>query len=262
MNTFKNKLVFITGASSGIGKAIAYELATHGANLILTAPSTEPLESIASELQSTYKINVTVLYGDLIDADTPQKLYNEIKSLGLSVDVLVNNAGFGKFANFLEEDLSTYLHMTQVNINVLMSLSYLFLPEMLAKKSGGIINLSSTGALHACPYIAVYCATKAFVLSFSEALYGEYAHRGLTVLALLPGNTATNFHEVAHVNTKGMTFDSPEKVAKQAVESFLNKKSYKIVGTGAYLQSFIPRMLPRKTMVNMVSKAMNKIVNG
>lgn len=262
MDTLKNKLVFVTGASSGIGKALAYELAANGAHLVLTAPKNELLDLIAEDLRSKFAINVYVVFGDLSEKDTPNRLYNEIKALGLSVDVLINNAGFGKFANFLDEDISTYLQMTQVNINALMELSYLFLPEMLDKKSGGIINLSSTGGLHACPYTAVYCATKAFVLSFSEALYGEYADRGLTVLALLPDNTATEFHKIANVNTQGMSFDTPEKVAKDGLQAFLNKKSYKIVGIKGYLMSFIPRILPRRAMVKMVSKAMNKIVNG
>ncbi|KFF15816.1 SDR family NAD(P)-dependent oxidoreductase [Flavobacterium hydatis] len=262
MKTVKNKTALITGASSGIGEAFAYELAKQGANLILTARSEDKLQTLASKISKEYNVKVSVFTGDLLQKDTPQNLYNQIKKAGLSVDLLVNNAGFGKWVNFLDESTKGYDEMIEININALVKLCHLVLPEMLQKGDCGIINVASTGALQPCPYVATYCASKSFVLDFSEALYGEYSKRGVTITALCPGNTTTGFQSVAKANTKGMTADTPETVAKQGISALLKDKSFKIVGTANYLQSFLPRLLPRKTVINIVSKMMNAKVNG
>lgn len=262
MKTVKNKTALITGASSGIGEAFAYELAKQGANLILTARSADKLQILASKISKEYNVKVFVFTGDLLQKDTPQKLYNQIKQAGLSVDLLVNNAGFGKWVNFLDESMEGYDEMIEININALVKLCHLVLPEMLKKGDCGIINVASTGALQPCPYVATYCASKSFVLDFSEALYGEYSKKGVTITALCPGNTTTGFQSVAKANTKGMTADTPETVAKQGISALFKNKSFKIVGTVNYLQSFLPRLLPRKTVINIVSKMMNAKVNG
>jgi short-subunit dehydrogenase len=262
MKTLKNKTALITGASSGIGEAFAYELAKQGANLIITARSEDKLQILAHKISKEHNVQVIVFIGDLLQKDTPQKLYNQIKQAGLSVDLLVNNAGFGKWVNFLDESMKGYDEMIEININALVKLCHLVLPEMLQKGDCGIINVASTGALQPCPYVATYCASKSFVLDFSEALYGEYSKRGVTITALCPGNTTTGFQSVAKANTKGMTADTPETVAKQGISALLKDKSFKIVGTANYLQSFLPRLLPRKTVINIVSKMMNAKVNG
>lgn len=262
MKTLKNKTALITGASSGIGEAFAYELAKQGANLIITARSEDKLQILAHKISKEYNVQVTVFTGDLLQKDTPQKLYNQIKQAGLSVDLLVNNAGFGKWVNFLDESMEDYDEMIEININALVKLCHLVLPDMLKKGDCGIINVASTGALQPCPYVATYCASKSFVLDFSEALYGEYSKRGVTITALCPGNTTTGFQSVAKANTKGMAADTPETVAKQGISALLKNKSFKIVGTTNYLQSFLPRLLPRKAVINIVSKMMNAKVNG
>lgn len=262
MKTIKNKTAFITGASSGIGEAFAYELAKQGANLILTARSEDKLQVIARKITKEYNVKVTVLTGDLLQKETPQKLYNQIKQAELSVDLLVNNAGFGKWVNFLDESIEDYEDMIEINVNALVKLCHLVLPDMLKKGDCGIINVASTGALQPCPYFAVYCASKSFVLDFSEALQGEYSKHGITITALCPGNTTTGFQSVAKANTKGMAADTPETVAKQGISTLLKNKSFKIVGTANYLQSFLPRVLPRKTMIDIVSKMMNGKVNS
>lgn len=262
MKTVKNKTVLITGASSGIGEAFAYELAKKGANLIITARSEDKLKILASKISKKYNVEVTIFTGDLLKKDTPVKLYNQIKQAGLSVDLLINNAGFGKWTNFLEESIDGYEEMIEININALVKLCYLVLPEMLEKGDCGIINVASTGALQPCPYVATYCASKSFVLNFSEALYGEYHKKGVTITALCPGNTTTGFQAIAKANTKGMSADSSETVAKEAISALLKNKSFKIVGTMNYLQSFLPRLLPRKSVINIVQKMMNDKVNG
>ncbi|KIA94441.1 MULTISPECIES: SDR family NAD(P)-dependent oxidoreductase [unclassified Flavobacterium] len=262
MKTLKNKTALITGASSGIGEAFAYELAKQGVNLIITARSEDKLQILAHKISKEHNVQVTVFTGDLLQKDTPQKLYNQIKQAGLSVDLLVNNAGFGKWVNFLDESMEDYDEMIEININALVKLCHLVLPDMLKKGDCGIINVASTGALQPCPYVATYCASKSFVLDFSEALYGEYSKRGVTITALCPGNTTTGFQSVAKANTKGMAADTPETVAKQGISALLKNKSFKIVGTTNYLQSFLPRLLPRKAVINIVSKMMNAKVNG
>lgn len=261
MKTVKNKTVLVTGASSGIGEAFAYELAKQGANLIITARSEDKLQTIANKIRNEYNVKVTVFIGDLLHKDTPQKLYNQIKQAGLSVDLLVNNAGFGKWVNFLDESIEDYDKMIEININALVKLCHLVLPDMLQKGDCGIINVASTGALQPCPYVATYCASKSFVLNFSEALHGEYSKRGVTITALCPGNTTSGFQLIAKANTKGMDADTPETVAKQGISALLKNKSFKIVGTANYLQSFLPRLLPRKMMINIVSRMMNAKVN-
>lgn len=261
MKTVKNKTVLITGASSGIGEAFAYELAKQGANLIITARSKDKLQELANKIHKEYNVQVTVLTGDLLLKETPQKLYDQIKQAGLSVDLLINNAGFGKWVNFLDESIEDYDKMLEININALVKLCHLVIPDMLKKGDCGIINVASTGALQPCPYVATYCASKSFVLNFSEALHGEYSKRGVTITALCPGNTTTGFQLVAKADTKGMTADTPETVAKQGIASLLKNKSFKIVGTTNYLQSFLPRLLPRKMMINIVSGMMNAKVN-
>lgn len=261
MKTIKNKTALITGASSGIGEAFAYELAKQGTNLILTARSEEKLDLLASKISKEYNIKVNVFAGDLLQKDTPYKLYNQIKQADLSVDILINNAGFGKWTNFLDESIQQYEDMIEININALVKLCHLILPDMLKKGDGGIINVASTGALQPCPYVAAYCASKSFVLNFSEALYGEYHKKGITITALCPGNTTTGFQSVARANTKGMTADTPKEVAKQGIKALLKDKSFKIVGSMNYVQSFLPRFLTRKAMINVVSGMMNSKVN-
>ncbi|SCY53180.1 hypothetical protein SAMN02927916_2446 [Flavobacterium anhuiense] len=262
MKTIKNKTALITGASSGIGEAFAYELAKQGANLILTARSKDKLDLLAKKIAAAYHVKVNVFEGDLLKKETPQQLYDNIKQAGLSIDLLVNNAGFGKWTNFLDQTMEEYEDMVEININALVKLSYLVLPDMIKKKDCGIINVASTGALQPCPYVAAYCASKSFVLNFSEALYGEYNHKGVTITALCPGNTTTGFQAVAKANTNGMAADTPETVAKQGIQALLKNKSFKIVGRMNYAQSFLPRFLTRKTMIKVVTGMMNSKVNG
>lgn len=262
MKAIKNKTALITGASSGIGEAFAYELAKQGSHLILTARSQDKLNFLADKISREYNVKVDVFAGDLLQKDTPSKLYSQIKQKGLSIDILINNAGFGKWTNFLDETPQQYEDMIEININALVKLCHLVLPDMLQKREGAIINVASTGALQPCPYVAVYCASKSFVLDFSEALYGEYSKKGITITALCPGNTTTGFQSVAKANTKGMPADTPHEVAKQGIKALLQNKSFKIVGKMNYVQSFLPRFLTRKAMINVVSSMMNSKVNG
>ncbi|WP_300674719.1 SDR family oxidoreductase [Soonwooa sp.] len=262
MTKFLYKTALVTGASSGIGKAFAYELAKKGVNLVLTARSQNKLEEIKNDLKSKYQIEVTYLVADLSDPNASQAIYDQLSELHINIDLLINNAGIGKWSNFLDQSIKTYEEMIQLNISSLVKLCQLFIPNMLKNKNGGIINIASTGALQPCPYIAVYCASKAFVLNFSESLYGEYLDKGITVTAICPGNTETGFQKEANADTSGMSFETPEMVAKQSLDALIKKKNNKIIGFGNRMQSILPRLLPRKTVITIVKNMMNKKVNS
>lgn len=250
---FEGATVLITGASSGIGEAFAHNLAKQGANLILTARSEDKLAQVADKLREKYRISVHVFPVDLILPDAPRQLFERIKAGGLSVDVLVNNAGFGKWAHFLGESLDTYDQMLSLNIDALVRLTYLCVPDMLAHGKGGVINVASTAAFQPIPYQAVYAASKTFVLSFTEALAGEYRERGVRFLALCPGNTATNFMSTANANTTGMPSAMPEEVAEAGLAAFLKGKSYHVHGRANYLTSLLPRVLSRASIIKIVA---------
>ena len=253
IKSFKGTTVLITGASSGIGEAFARNLAARGANLILSARSEDKLVRIAEELKRKHPISVQVFPADLSGIEAPERLFEQIKENHLSVNVLINNAGFGKWAHFLAEDPDTYQKMLFLNINALVRLTHLYLPEMLSRGTGGVINVASTAAFQPLPFQAVYGASKAFVLNFTEALSGEYRERGLRFLALCPGNTATNFFAVANADASGMSFATPLEVAAAGLNAFLRGRSYHVPGVANYLKSLLPRVFPRTTVVKIAA---------
>lgn len=262
MNTkvFAGSTVLVTGASSGIGEAFVRSLAARGANLILTARSKDKLNQIAEELREKHRISVHVFPADLIEPGAPQQLLASIKASGLAVDILINNAGFGKWAHFLGESLDTYEQMLSLNMIALVKLTYLCLPDMLARGYGGVINVASTAAFQPAPYIAVYSATKAFVLSFTEALAGEYREHDIRILALCPGYTDTNFNAIAHVHAPGIRFAIPEAVAEAGLNAFVNNKSYLVHGCPNYLTSLLPRILSRGAVIKIVANMFKRKV--
>lgn len=262
LRTFKGKTALITGASSGIGEAFAHKLAAEGCHLILTARTASRLELTAAMLRDKYQVKVACYPGDLCERNTPAMLWEKSRQDGWHVDILVNNAGFGKWAHFLNEGLDTYEGMVQVNIDAVVKLTHLFLPAMLERGSGAILNIASTGSFQPCPYVAVYCATKAFLLSFSEALYGEYYQRGITVTAVCPGNTQTEFFAVANADTKGMPFDTPARVAGEGLRAVLKGRNYTVVGFSNYMQSLSGRFFSRRTMINIVKKMFGKRIQA
>lgn len=264
MQNYKGLTVLVTGASSGIGKSFATALAAKGAHLVITARSAGALQGLADQLRSKYGVNVMVVPLDLGVAGQAQVLYKAIKNAGIQVDVVVNNAGFGKWGGFTDIDVAAYQQMLSLNVNSLMELCYLFLPEMAARKSGGVINVGSTAALVPVPYAAVYAASKAFVLSLSESLYGEYAPLGVTVMALCPGGTASNFASVARPDNAPVgttTAASPDDVAEVALTAFLQKRSYVVPGMGNYINAVVlPRLMTRQMLIGVIANMWRKIV--
>jgi short-subunit dehydrogenase len=187
----------VTGASSGIGEAFARALASRSMNLLLTAlPADEPLlETIAHDLSSKYGIRTAVVVMDLAVPGAASLLQSEADRLGFDPDLLVNSAGFGITGRFVDSRLEDQLRMVRVNVEALVSLVGLYLPRMVARGHGDIINVASTAALSPLPYFGVYAACKAFVLSFSNALWAEHRNQGIRVAAVCPGPVLTKFHE-------------------------------------------------------------------
>ncbi|RUS94356.1 hypothetical protein DSM107003_38890 [Trichormus variabilis SAG 1403-4b] len=185
----------VTGASGGIGKAFAEELAARQTNLVLIARSAEKLEEIATQLQQKHNVKVEIIAKDLTDPNATNDVFDLIKAKGLTIDLLINNAGFGDYGDFAERDGQRQLNMIQLNIMALVDLTHKFLPLMRERRSGSIINVSSIAGFQPMPYLSVYAATKAFVLSFSEALWAENRDYGVRVLVVCPGpNRNRLFH--------------------------------------------------------------------
>ena len=219
------KTALITGASSGIGKSIAQLMASKGINLVVTARRLEALEELKKELEIAHKVNVNCISLDLAKPDSAQSLFDEIQQLGIDIDYLVNNAGFGGRGLFYERKWNDESAMMQLNMVSLTQLTHLFLPQMVKRGSGKILNVaSSAGLIPGGPLQSVYFATKAYVLSFSQGLAGELEGKGVTVTAVCPGATATEFEKVAKLEkTKlfaGKNF-SPEMVANDGYNAMM-----------------------------------------
>ncbi|MGY6530892.1 MAG: SDR family NAD(P)-dependent oxidoreductase [Cyanobacterium sp.] len=254
-----NKTALITGASSGIGKAFAEELAKRNYNLIIIARTTEALNEIKKELESQHQINVKVITQDLTLANACQDIYQQLKQENIPIDLLVNNAGFGDYGLFCDRPLEKQLTMIQLNISALVALTHLFLQDMKERKQGDIINVGSIAGYQPLPYLSVYAASKAFVLSFSEALWAENKNFGINVLALCPGPTESNFGKVAEFelnqNTENMSLAKAEDVVKDALDDLNQRKSNSV--TGGFVNQIIvnlPRFLPRELLLKAVEK--------
>ncbi len=254
------KTALITGASSGIGQAFAEELATHGTNLILVARSQDKLYRLAKQLQEKTSIYVEVIVQDLTQPQAGQKVYDWVQDKGLSVDCLINNAGFGDYGQFAERDLSKQLEMIQLNVTVLVELTHFFLSPMQQQRRGSIINVASIAGFQALPYLSTYAATKAFVLSFTEALWAENKDKGINCLALCPGPTESNFFEVADFpqsfeNKNNGSLTSAQAVVKDAIKALENNQSN--VVTGGLANNLIvntSRFFPREFLLKAVEK--------
>jgi short-subunit dehydrogenase len=241
----------ITGASTGIGYELSKCFAADRHNLIIVARQEQQLRQVAEDLAKQFGIVVKVIATDLAQPDAPQKIIDAVRKDSLQVDFLVNNAGFGLGGKFAETDLTVELGMMQVNMTALVSLTKLFLPEMVARKSGKIMNVASTAAFQPGPLMAVYYATKSFVLSFSEAIANELKGTGVTVTALCPGPTESEFQKRAHientrlVKSKLMGMMTSEQVAKLGYQGFMHGKRLIIPGFLNKIGVHSTRMTPR-----------------
>ncbi len=249
----------ITGASSGIGYELAKICAENNQNLVLVARRSEKLEEIKSQFEKKYKIKVYILTKDLSLSASPQEIYNELKKQKINIDILINNAGFGNHGLFQDTDINNSFNMIQVNIAALISLTRLFIPDMLKNKNGKILNLASTASFFPGPYMAIYYATKAFVLSFSEALATELAGTGITVTTLCPGPTNSEFSKIANTqNTRlfnKQKIPTAQQVAEYGFKQMMNGKRIAIHGLKNKLMIQFARLLP----LSIVTKAVKII---
>jgi len=255
MSKQTSKTALITGASGGIGYDLAKEFASHGYNVVLVARSKEKLEQLAQELRTTYGIQATVLTQDLGAPAAPQQIFDQLTQAGITVDVLVNNAGFASYGFFHEADTQKELDMIQLNVMALVYLTRLFLPGMVARRSGKILNVASTAAFQPGPLMAVYYATKAFVLSFSEAIANELKDSGVTVTALCPGPTESGFQARAAMEDSKLVqsglMDSMT-VAQAGYEGLMQGKTVVIPGLFNKVGAVAPRFVPRKMVTQVV----------
>jgi short-subunit dehydrogenase len=257
MSTATTETVLITGASSGIGLELARCFAADKSNLIIVARTQAALEELARELRSQYKISVHVLCADLAKPESSAQVYSELKGRGLVVDVLVNNAGFGLHGGFTNLPLRSQLEMIQVNLTALVELTGLFLPEMVARNRGGILNVGSVAGFVPGPQMAVYYATKAFVRSFSEALHEELRGTNINVTNLCPGPTESNFSKVArshHVREAQAKKMTAAEVALAGHADFRRGKAFSIPGMTNKLMSIAPSLLPKFAVRRMVGR--------
>jgi uncharacterized protein len=247
----------ITGASGGIGLELAREFAKDGYNLVLVARSKEKLESIATDLAKQYNISATVIAKDLSKATAPDELYNELKTQGIGIDALVNNAGFGNYGKFADNALDKELQAMQLNMVALTHLSKLFVTDMVTRKRGKILNVASTAAFQPGPLMAVYYATKAYVLSFSEAIANELEGTGVTVTVLCPGPTESGFQERAAMQESKLVQSGLMKSADVAAQGYQATKRGQTVVIPGFMNQMLtltPRLLPRKMVTSTVRR--------
>jgi hypothetical protein len=247
----------ITGASSGIGEAFARKLAARGRNVLLVARSEDKLITLCNELGRVNRIRAQYVALDLSKPDSPAHLFEEAEKRGLSVDMLINNAGFGSMGEFTKLDLARELNMIDLNIKALVELTYRFLIPMRQRKQGTILNIASTAAFQPVPFMATYAATKAFVLSFSEALWEENRPFGIRIMALCPGVTETNFFEAARgQKPPARVAQTPEDVVETALRGLNSNKSHIISGWSNFFMVEAERLAPRSLVARIAGRMM------
>ncbi|WP_437221772.1 SDR family NAD(P)-dependent oxidoreductase [Planctomicrobium sp. SH661] len=250
------EVVLITGASSGIGRELARLFAADGAELILSARREERLVELAEQLKRAHGTVSTIIPLDLGQPDAAQELFDKVQAAGKQVDVLINNAGFGQLGQFWEIPLPRQLNMIQLNISALVALTHLFLPGMLQRKRGSILNLGSTAAFQPGPNVNVYYATKAFVLSFSEALWKELEGSGVCVTCLCPGPTRTEFGDESNMHDTPVFQHNAmrvEDVARAGFRGVRKKKRLVMPGLVNNLLSFSVRLTPRSIILSVMT---------
>jgi uncharacterized protein len=253
-----NPTVLITGASGGIGEELAHLFAAHRHDLVLVARTGTKLQSLSDELAHAHGIQARVLAADLADPGAPPHIFDTLQLQGVSIDVLVNNAGFGARGAYAEIDYAVEARMIQVNVTALAHLTRLFLPGMLARRNGKILNVASTAAYVPGPFMAVYYASKAFVLSFSEALAEETQGTGVTVTALIPGPTETGFAATAGNQDTPLfragAVMSANAVARVGFDGLMAGKRVAIAGVSNKLTVLSTRMAPRSMLARITRK--------
>ncbi|MFA6468203.1 MAG: SDR family oxidoreductase [Bacteroidota bacterium] len=259
-----NRTALITGASGGIGYELAKQFAKNGHDLVLAARNADKLKEIAEELQTAWKITAHIVPMNLAQSDAPNELFHYLERNNITIDFLVNNAGFGIHGKFSESELQEQLDLLQLNITTLTHLSRLFLPGMLKRKFGGILNIASTAAFQPGPMMATYYASKSYVLFLSEALAVETKGTGVWVSVICPGPTGTGFQKRAGVEEtilmkKTGLMMNVSKVAAVGYAGFMKKKAIIIPGVANRMFALGPRFSPRKLTREIVQYLHNGV---
>ncbi len=250
------KTALVTGASTGIGNEISRLLAQDGYNLVLIARDGEKLKKLSSELEDKYNIFAKIIVKDLSGSNSPQEIFNETQEKGLNISVLINNAGYGSFGEFLDLKIENELKMLNVNVLSLTYLTYLYGREMIKLGGGKILNVASTAAFQPGPLMTVYYASKAYVLHFSEALANELQNHGITVTTLCPGPTKTNFQERAEMQesklVNGRRIMDASFVASEGYKGMKAGRTLVIPGIQNKVMSLGVKFLPRGIVTKIV----------
>ncbi len=244
----ERRTALITGASSGIGARIAHRLAARKHDCVLTARRKDRLDELAKKLEAEHGIRAQALASDLGERSGPDKLIEAVAALGVQVDVLVNNAGFGVYGRFIDQPLDRVMQMVELNLTSLTVLTHHYAKQMASRGGGRVLQVSSIGAYQPSPLYAVYSATKSYVLSFSEAVNYELRGTGVTVTTMCPGLTATEFHEVAaHKKPKWMNLVTmtADDVAEIGVRCMMRGRAVVTTGFMNKLMAFFVRLVPR-----------------
>jgi uncharacterized protein len=255
----------ITGASSGLGEVFAYQLAQKGFDLVLTARREGRLATVAAKARETGIGRVEIIAADLGQHDAPAAILHELETRGLKVDYLVNNAGFGTSGRFDRLPLERELEEIALNVTSLVALTRLLLPAMVERRDGTIINVASTAAFQAVPYMSTYAATKAFVLSFTEGLAGELAGTGVKVLALCPGPVKTEFQAVAK-NEKGtvpsFAYLDAQTVVAQGIAAADSGRTVHIAGVMNFITAELTRFMPRALISQLARRIYRPVADS
>jgi short-subunit dehydrogenase len=252
----------ITGASNGIGLELARVHASKGGDLVLVARNKLKLDEIKAELETQFKVSVFTIGKDLSAIDSAREVYDETTKQNIQIDYLINNAGFGDFGMFVETDWSKELQMINLNITTLTQFTKLYLRDMVKRRSGKIMNVASTAAFQSGPTMAVYYATKAYVLSFSEAVDNEVSDKGVTITTLCPGPTESGFQAAAAMEesnlVKGKKLPTSKEVAQYGYAAMMKGKTVAIHGMINYLMANSIRFSPRALVVKLTRKIQDK----
>jgi len=252
----RNQYALITGGTSGIGYELARLFAKDGYNLILVARNKNRLAEVTARLKQEFSVEITPLAKDLFNPYAAEEIYDKTKEMGINIDVLVNDAGQGEWGPFVETDIERDLEIIQLNISSLVSLTKYFLQDMVSRGEGKILMLGSEAGTTPMPLLAVYAATKAFVLSFSAALVNELKDKDITITALLPGSTDTDFFHKGHaedtVGYREKELMDPAEVAKDGYEALQKGESKIISGSKTKMHVFMADLLGQKEALTII----------
>jgi len=254
MERWRGKWALVTGASSGIGWALAEQLAGKGANLVLTARRADRLKQLANDVTTRYKVEAQIFATDLARPQAPGEIFRFVEQKRLPIEVLINNAGFGAYGEFHKVEAQRLLDMVQVNVAAVVHLTHLFLPAMVDRHSGYVLIVASTAAFQPVPYISTYAATKGFDLLFAEGIAEEVRRFGVNVCALCPGSTASEFNQVAGAPRLSGPQESNEKVARVGLAALAAGKPRVISGAYNWLSVEAQRLAPRRLVTRVAAR--------